>query len=296
MPRAIWSGAISFGLVNVPVKLVTAVSPKEVRFHMLHDADGARIHQKRVCSADGEEVPWEHIAKGYEFARGRYVMVTREALEALDPEATHTIDIEDFVDLSEIDPVYYQSTYYLVPDRGAAKPYALLHAAMSKSGKVGIARMVMRTKQYLCALRPVGRAIAVSTMQYADEIIPANDLDGLPSASTKPAERELRLAQQLIDSLSHSFNPARYNDEYREKLLHVLKQKAQGKEIVVEERAERPAEVVNLLDALQQSLAGSKKKEERPREGRAPSVRKAAPRRRAASRAATRPRRSRPAA
>src|SRR5215472_4249587 len=154
MARAIWSGSISFGLVNVPVKLFSAVSPKEVRFHMVHDADGARIKQKRICSADGKEVPYQHIAKGYEISPGQYAVISREELEKLDPVATKTIDIEEFVELDEIDPIYFETSYYLVPDRGAAKAYSLLFHALKDAQRVGLARVVLRTKQYLCAVRP----------------------------------------------------------------------------------------------------------------------------------------------
>src|SRR5262249_50009653 len=169
MARPIWSGTISFGLVNVPVKLFSATSPKEVRFHMLHDEDGARIQQKRVCSIDGEEVSWEHIVKGFEVSKGRYVTVTREELDAFAPKATRSIDIEDVVDLQRIDPIYYDHSYYLVPDRGAARPYALLREAMVSTGKVGIGQFVLRTKQYLAAVRPMGKALALSTLLHADE-------------------------------------------------------------------------------------------------------------------------------
>ena len=176
MPRPIWSGSVSFGLVSVPVKLFSATSPKEVRFHMLHDKDGGRIHQKRVCSIDGQEVPWEHIAKGFEISKGRYVTVSREELDAFNPRATKAIEIEDFVDLGQIDPIFYESTYYLVPDRGANKPYALLVEAMKRTNKVGVARFVLRTKQYLAAVRPLGTALAISTMLYADEVVSQDDL------------------------------------------------------------------------------------------------------------------------
>src|SRR2546430_2091978 len=191
MARPIWSGSISFGLVSVPVKLFSATSPKEVRFHMLHDKDGARIQQKRVCSADGQEVPWEHIVKGFEISKGRYVTVTRAELEAFNPRATKAIEIEDFVDLEQIDPIYYESTYYLVPDRGASKPYALLVEAMKKTGKVGVAKFVLRTKQYLCAVRPLGKALAVSTMLYSDEVGSQDVLEGLSDVHSKPGEGEL---------------------------------------------------------------------------------------------------------
>ena len=260
MARPIWSGSISFGLVSVPVKLFSATSPKEVRFHMLHDKDGARIQQKRVCSADGQEVPWEHIVKGFEISKGRYVTVAREELEAFNPRATKAIEIEDFVDLEQIDPIYYESTYYLVPDRGASKPYALLVEAMKKTGKVGVAKFVLRTKQYLCAVRPLGKALAVSTMLYADEVVSQDELEGLPES--KPGERELKMAEQLIGSLESDFDIKKYKDDYREQVLALLERKAEGEEIVAAEPAEAPrGKVVNLMDALQKSLAAAKKGE-----------------------------------
>ena len=259
MPRPIWSGSISFGLVSVPVKLFSATSPKEVRFHMLHDKDGGRIQQKRVCSQDGEEVPWEHIVKGYEIGKGRYVRVTREELEAFHPRATKTIEIEDFVDLAQIDPIFYESTYYLVPDRGAAKPYALLVAAMKRTNRVGIARFVLRTKQYLAAVRPMDRALAISTMLYADEVVSQDDLEGLPEANSRPGERELKMAEQLIGTLATDFDIQKYKDDYREQVLAMLERKAEGEEIVSEEPAEEPrGKVVNLMEALQKSLAAAK--------------------------------------
>ena len=266
MPRPIWSGSVSFGLVSVPVKLYSATSPKEVRFHMLHDKDGGRIHQKRVCSIDGEEVPWEHIVKGFEITKGRYVMVTREELEAFNPRATKTIDIEDFVDLSQIDPIYYQNTYYLVPDRGALKPYALLVEALKRTNKVGVGRFVLRTKQSLAAVRPLGKALTISTMLYADEVVSQDELDDLPDSHAKPGERELKMAEQLIDSLAADFDATKYRDDYREQVLALLERKAEGEEIVAQEPAEEPrGKVVNLMDALQKSLAAAKRGEVRER-------------------------------
>jgi DNA end-binding protein Ku len=264
MPRPIWSGSVSFGLVSVPVKLYSAQSPKEVRFHMLHDKDGGRIHQKRVCSVEDEEVPWEHIVKGYEISKGRYVTVTREELQALSPRKSQSIEIEDFVDLAQIDPIYYETTYYLVPDKGANKPYALLAEAMKRTSKVGIARFVLRTKQYLCAVRPVGRALAISTMLYSDEVVSQDDLDGIPDAHTKPGERELKMAEQLIGSLAAEYDPSKYKDDYREQVLAMLERKAEGEEIVAEEAAPEPrGKVVNLMDALQKSLAAAQRGEVR---------------------------------
>jgi len=259
MARPIWSGSISFGLVTVPVKLFSATSPKEVRFHMLHDKDGGRIQQKRVCSIDGEEVSWEHIVKGFEISKGRYVTVTREELEAFNPKATKAIEIEDFVELPQIDPIYYASTYYLVPDRGAAKPYALLREAMKRSNKVGIGRFVLRTKQYLAAVRPLGKALAISTMLYADEVVSQDELEGLPDAHAKPGEREMKMAEQLIESLGAEFDIRKYKDDYRQQVLALLERKAEGEEIVAEAPAEEPrGKVVNLMEALQKSLAAAK--------------------------------------
>src|SRR5579862_727062 len=177
MPRAIWSGSISFGLVNVPVKLVTATSPKDIRFHQLHAKDGGRINQKRVCSVDGEEVEYSEIVKGYEVHRGQYVIVEPEELESLAPEASRSIDIEEFVDLADIDALFYEHSYYLVPDEAAARPYALLVEAMAGTGKVGIGRFVLRTKEYLAALRPRDGALVLSTLLFADEVVETTDLE-----------------------------------------------------------------------------------------------------------------------
>jgi len=257
MARPIWSGSISFGLVSVPVKLFSATSPKEVRFHMLHDKDGARIQQKRVCSKDGEEIPLEHIVKGYEVSKDTYVMVTPDELEGLDPKASRTIDIQDFVDLDEIDPVYYDATYYMVPEKGASKAYALLLEAMRKSNKVAIARVVLRQKQHLVALRPMGNAMSMQTMLYADEVVDPQSLEGLPE-DVEVTDRELKMAQQLIDSLADDFKPERYKDDYRERVLEMIDRKADGQEIVAPEEEEEQAPVVDLMAALEASLAAAK--------------------------------------
>ncbi|MDQ6918020.1 MAG: Ku protein [Candidatus Dormibacteraeota bacterium] len=257
MPRAIWSGAISFGLVNVPIKLFTATSQKDVRFHQLHDKDGARVQQKRVCSKDGEEVPMEHIVKGYEISRDKYVMITPEELDSLDPKASRTVDILDFVDLDEIDPVYFDSTYYMVPEKGAGKAYALLLEAMRKSKKVAIARVVLRQKQHLVALRPLRNALSMETMLYADEVVSPDTLEGLPE-DVEVTDRELAMAQQLIDSLADDFKPERYRDDYRERVLEMIERKAEGQEVVVADEEEEQAPVVDLMAALEASLAAAK--------------------------------------
>src|ERR687889_713729 len=196
MPRSMWSGAISFGLINVPVKLYSAVNRKTVRFHQLNGKTGNRIAQKRVDPQTGEEVAYEDIVKGYELSRDRYVVIQPEELDALDPERTRTIDIEDFVSLDEIDPVYYDHPYYLVPDKGAAKAYGLLLGAMKESEKVAIARVVIRSKEQLVAIRPAeGDVLMMETMIFADEVVSSHDLDDLPEAKElKASDRELKMA------------------------------------------------------------------------------------------------------
>jgi len=256
MARAIWSGAISFGLVNVPVKLYTATSPKGVRFHQLSSKTGARIKQKRVDSSTGEEVAYEDIVKGYELSPDRYVMIDPDELDALDPKATHTIDIEEFVDLAEIDPIYYDHNYYLAPTAGGAKAYRLLLDAMRESGKVAVGRFVLRSKQQLCALRPVGDALALTTMLFGDEVLAPDRLDELDAiAEAEASERELRMAQQLIESLSADFEPEKFRDEYRERVLELIERKAAGEEIAAPPQAEEPAAAPDLMAALEASLA-----------------------------------------
>src|SRR5919107_470923 len=278
MPRSIWSGAISFGLVNVPVKLYSAVNRKTVRFNQLNKDTGNRIQQKRVDPDTGDEVTYDQIVKGYELTKDRYVVITPEELDALDPEKTRTIDIEDFVDLDEIDPVYYDHPYYLVPDKGATKAYALLLQAMKESGKVAIARVVLRSKEQLVAIRPSGDVLMMETMIFADEVVPTDALDDLPDAAVA-SERELAMAQQLIESLSSEFEPGRYRDEYREKVLDLIERKAAGEEIAVQPEAPQPKAVPDLMAALEASLAAVKAKSPAPasdaaEDGDAPAPRK----------------------
>jgi DNA end-binding protein Ku len=267
MPRSIWRGAISFGLVNVPVKLYSAVSKKTVRFNQLHDADGVRIQQKRVCPKDGEEVPYEHIVKGYEISPDRYVVVTPEELEGVDPKKTRTIDIEDFVDLDEIDPLYYEHPYYLVPDTGAAKAYKLLLTALAESNKVAIARVVIRSKEYLTAIRPADGILTMETMLFADELVPPDQLEELPDADVEASEREVEMARQLIESLSAAFEPSKYRDEYRERVLELIERKAEGQDVTIQPPTEEPEKVPDLMAALEASLAEAK--ERRPAKAKA---------------------------
>jgi DNA end-binding protein Ku len=260
MARAIWSGAISFGLVNIPVKLYSAVSRKTVRFHQLDAESGQRIRQQRINPESGEEVPYEQIIKGYEIGPDRYVTITPDELDALEPQKTRTIDIEDFVELDEIDPIFYDHPYYLAPDTGAAKAYRLLLDAMQEAGKVAIARVVIRSKENLVAIRPHGGVLTMETMLFADEVIPPDSLEELSTADgdQKTSERELEMAQQLIDSLTSDFEPEKYHDEYRERVLQLIERKAQGETVVVEAPPEEPKEVPDLMAALEASIASAK--------------------------------------
>ena len=260
MPRSIWSGAISFGLVNVPVKLYSAVSRKTVRFHQIHAETGHRVAQKRVDSVSGDEVPYEKIVKGFELTKDRYVIITPEELDSIAPEKTRAIDIEDFVDLEDIDPIFYDHPYYLVPDKGAGKAYGLLLEAMRESGKVAIARVVLRSKEQLVAIRPAaGDVLTMETMIFHDEVVPADELDEVPDAKDlKTSDRELKMAQQLIASLASDFEPSKYHDEYREKVLELIERKADGEEIAIQPEAEEPEKVPDLMAALEASLAAVK--------------------------------------
>lgn len=273
MARAIWSGAISFGLVNVPVKLYAATSPKTVRFHQLSAKTGARVKQKRVDASTGDEVPYEDIVKGYEITPDRYVVITPEELDALDVKATKTIDVEDFVDLADIDPIYFDHAYYVAPATGGAKAYRLLLDAMRESGKVALARIVLRSKQQLAALRPAGDVLVLSTMLFGDEVLPPDRLDELESvADTEASDRELSMARQLIDSLSNDFEPSKYRDDYRDRVLSLIERKAGGEEIAVQPAAEEPEPAPDLMAALEASLAAVQEQHGEP----APKPRKRA--------------------
>ena len=274
MPRSIWSGAISFGLINVPVKVYSAVSAKSVRFHQLDARTGTRISQRRVNPQTGEEVPFDQLVKGYELTKDRYVIVKPEELDAIAPEKSRTIDIEDFVELAEIDPIYYDHPYWLVPDKGAAKAYALLLEAMKESGKVAIARVVLRNKEHLVALRPAGGGLMMETMNFHDEVVSSEELDELVAASESAAsDREVKMAQQLIDSLTTQFTPESYSDTYREKVLDLIERKAQGEEIAIQPKAAEPARVPDLMAALEASLAAVKSE---PKPAKAPAKKPAA--------------------
>jgi DNA end-binding protein Ku len=258
MARAMWSGSISFGLVTIPVKLYSATSSHSIDFNQFEKDTGERIRYRRVAEDSGHEVDYGDIVKGHEVDDGRYVIVTPEELESVEPTKSRTIDIEDFVDLAEIDPIYWNNTYYLGPagDVGAEKPYALLLEAMKQAGKVAIARFVMRDKQYLATIRPVGDLLGLSTMYFADEVRGAGDVPNAP-VDVDLGDRELAMAEQLVESLSAAWEPGKYEDTYRERVLDLIKQKAEGKDVVVEEREEAP-EVADLMEALRASVEASK--------------------------------------
>ena len=258
MPRAIWSGSISFGLLNVPVRLYSAVSRKNVSFRELRQGDGSRIRHKRVAEADGEEVPYEEIVKGYEVAPEQYVVITRDELEEIDPKRTRAIEIQDFVDLDDIDPIYFDHPYYLGPDKGAEKAYALLVKAMADAKKVAVARFVLRNREHLAAIRPAGRVLTMATMRFADEVVAPDEVgeDVVPEDGRKLEKREVEMAKQLIDSLTSDFDPEKYRDEYREELLALIDRKAQGKAVVEPVSEEpKPTKAPDLMAALEESLA-----------------------------------------
>ena len=259
MPRPIWTGAISFGLVNVPVKLFTAVDRKTVRFNQLNSKTGSRIAQKRVDPTTGEEVPYEDIVKGYEIAPDRYVVIEPGDLESVQPSKTRMVEIEDFVDLNEIDPIYFDHPYYLVPDKGADKAYKLLLEAMRETGKVALGRVVIRSKEYLVAVRPKGELLAMETMLFADEVVSPEKLDDALPAEVEAGERELKMAKQLVESLSGPFEPEKYADSYREAVLQLIEQKAEGKAIAVAP-SEEPKAVPDLMAALEASIAEAKQR------------------------------------
>src|SRR3954451_15434889 len=259
MPRSIWTGAISFGLVNVPIKLYSTVSRKSVRFHQLHAETGVRIQQKRVDPSTGEEVAYDNIVKGYEIGPDRYVVVEPEELEALDPKKTRSIDIDEFVDLDQIDPVFFDHPYYLAPATGGAKAYKLLLQAMRDENKVAIGRVVIRQKESLVAVRAMeGDVLGLTTMIFSDEVVDPSSIDELDALEdVEIGEKELKMAQQLIESLSSDWNPEQYSDTYRERVLELIEKKAAGEEIAVQP-AEEPEPVPDLMAALEASIQAAK--------------------------------------
>jgi len=283
MPRSIWTGTISFGLVTVPVKMYSAVNRKTVRFHQLSGKSGVRIAQKRVDPQSGDEVAYEDIVKGFELAPDRYVVVEPSELDTLQPKKTKTIEIEDFVELSQIDPIYYDHPYYLAPGPGGAKPYRLLLEAMAQTGKVAIARVVIRSKEQLVAIRAMGDVLEMATMLFADEVLPPERLEELPdSREVKTTKREVEIAMQLIGSLAGDFEPGKYTDTYRQEVLALIERKAQGEEIALQPPPEEVrAPVPDLMAALKASIEAVRERttaegQDAPGKKRKPAARKAA--------------------
>lgn len=273
-----WTGAISFGLVSVPVKLYSAVDRKTVRFHQLAGKTGVRVAQKRVDPSTGEEVPYAELVKGYELAADRYVVIEPGELDALEPKKTKTIEIEEFVELSQIDPVYYDHPYYLAPGPGGAKPYRLLLEAMRETGRVAIARVVIRSKEQLVAVRPMGDALGMATMLFADEVLSPERLEEVTEAAeVKTTKRELDVAKQLVDSLAGDFDPDGFHDTYRKQVMELIERKAQGKAIAVQPtREDAPAPAPDLMSALKASLDAVREREGDTASSRKPAKKAAA--------------------
>jgi DNA end-binding protein Ku len=259
MARSIWSGTISFGLVNVPVKAFAAVRDHDVHFHQLEKDSGARIRNRKVSEKSGKEVDADDIELGFEVSRGRYVSFDQDELKDLKPASTKAIEVTDFVALHEIDPIYYERTYWLVPDgEQSRKAYQLLMAAMEERQRVAIGTVVMRNKQYLTAIRPLEGALAMSTMRFADEVVPRAEIEGMPRRA-KPETKALGMATQLLDSLAAEWDPGRYHDTYTEELRQRIEAKRKGKKTVDEPAPpERSAEVVDLMAALEASVEAAK--------------------------------------
>jgi len=265
VPRPIWSGAISFGLISIPVRLFPAVRKKSVSFNQLDGETGARIKMKRVSAETGEEVAYGDIVKGYEVTKGNYILITDDEMSSLDPKKSRTIDIAEFVQLSEIDPLYFDSAYVVAPDELSAKAYAVLEQAMEAAGMVAIATFVMRTKQYQCALRAADGKLLLSTMIYGDEVADFSEIEAfehLDDVEVKPAE--LAMAEQLIESLTEEFDPLKYEDTYREKVMELIEAKADGQELAPVEDEGPSADVIDLAAALEASVAAAKAARERP--------------------------------
>jgi DNA end-binding protein Ku len=255
--RSLWNGAIRFGLVNVPIKVYGAAQSKQIRFRELHGKDGAPLEHKRVCGKEDKEVPYDEVVRGYETSPGRYVVLTKEEIEAPTRERGKTIDLEDFVPADQIDPTFYDKPYWLGPQRDSDQAYAVLVGALEKTGLVGIGRFALRTREQLVALYPVDGALRISTMRFHDEVVEPDDLD-LPQPSKKVTDKEAKMADALVSSLRADFNPAEYEDTYRERVLEVVEAKAQGRQIVAAEQPDEGGDT-DLMALLEQSVSGARK-------------------------------------
>ncbi len=258
MPRSIWNGTITFGLIAVPIKVHSAIEDKGVHFHQVHEKDGARIRQKRICSKEGKEVPYKEVAKGYEVREDEYVMLAKEEIDAAAGERSRLIELEEFVCRADIDPVFYDRAYYLGAGDAGEDAYRLLHDALERTERAGIGRWVFHNREYLVAVRPVNGTLALHTMRFADELVDAGDLD-VPEPSRAPAKREIEMAGALVESLHGRFRPSAFEDTYRERLLELIERKAKGEEIELPE-ADDAERSDDLMAALEASLGGAGKK------------------------------------
>jgi DNA end-binding protein Ku len=260
MPRSLWNGSLSFGLVNVPVALHSAVRDEGVHFRQLHEKDGAPIDTRRYCEEEDVEVPWDEIVHGYEVSKGRWVTLTDEELSAAEPRKTRTIDIEEFVDLDEIDPIYFDHPYFLAPpdSEGAARAYRLLVEVMDREGRAALGRFVLRTKEYLVAIRVRDGALSMTTMLFHDEVRPTKGIAPGSSKKTAPSKKEVDQAVALIEALGARFDPSSYRDRHRERLLKIIRDKKKGRKIKLPEPEDEPKEIPDLMAALEESLANAK--------------------------------------
>ncbi|MGH7737166.1 MAG: Ku protein [Candidatus Tyrphobacter sp.] len=269
MARAIWSGSLSFGLVTIPVKLTGAVRSNDLSFHMLHGKDEGRIKFERICSVDGKPVPWEEIVKGYEYEKGEHVVLTDADFERIDPKVTNTIDILEFVELEKIDPMFFEQPYYLEPTKQGRHAYALLRETLDAAGRVAIARVVIRTKEYIAAVKPSEDALVLDLMRWPSELIGRSDLD-LPEEERLP-QAELKMAKMLVDSMSvDAFEPEKFVNRYRDELMALIDARVSGKELPKAKKAvPSRGKVVNLMDVLERSLKErGERKESKPRRKR----------------------------
>ena len=274
--RAIWKGSISFGLVNIPIALYPATRREDLKFRLLRESDLSPVNYKRVAEKDGKEVPWEQIVKGYEYEKGKFVVLNEKDFQRVDLEATQTVDIKDFVDVEEIDPMYFYKPYYLEPQKGGDKAYVLLRETLEKSGKVGIAKVIIKTRQYLAGVKPLKHALVLELMHFAEELADAEKLN-VPKKSSEPGKRELDMAQALVESMTSEWDPKKYKDDYRDALMEVIEEKVEsgGEEIEEKPKPKKPSsKVIDLVAVLRESLEKSQGGKKKKRRGK--STRKAA--------------------
>ena len=274
--RAIWKGSISFGLVNIPIALYPATRREDLKFRLLRESDLSPVNYKRVAEKDGKEVPWEQIVKGYEYEKGKFVVLNEKDFQRVDLEATQTVDIKDFVDVEEIDPMYFYKPYYLEPQKGGDKAYVLLRETLEKSGKVGIAKVIIKTRQYLAGVKPLKHVLVLELMHFAEELADAEKLN-VPKKSSEPGKREMDMAQALVESMTSEWDPRKYKDDYRDALMEVIEEKVEsgGEEIEEKPKPKKPSsKVIDLVAVLQESLEKSQREKKKKRRGK--STRKAA--------------------